>query len=101
MTVPSDAVTEVIPAVPAADEPAPPAKDLSSTAAGLEAELAKIRAQAAGEDTVRLKVEDPFVGFALGHINVGSEYTDIPAHAVAAIMEGAANSGVTITQEEG
>lgn len=86
---------------PAQDAPAEPEEDLSAKAADLEDELAKIRAQAAGEGTVRLRVEDPHVGFALGHINVGTDYTDVPSSSVAAIMEGAANSGVTITQEEG
>jgi hypothetical protein len=85
----------------AAAPPAPaPDEDLSAVAAGLEEQLSQVRAQAAGADTVRLKVEDPHVGFALGHINVGTEYTEVPVSAVAAIMEGAANSGVTITQEE-
>jgi hypothetical protein len=101
MTVPSDAVTEVIPAVPAADEPAPePEEDLSAKAADLETQLAEVRAAARSGDVIRLKVEDPHVGFALGHINVGTDYTEVPVSAVAAIMEGAANSGVTITQEE-
>lgn len=85
---------------PAAGDDAKP-EDLSAKAAGLEAQLAKVRAEAAGEDTVRLKVEEPHVGFALGHINVEAVWTDVPSSAVAAIMEGAANSGVTITQEEG
>ena len=94
-------MTEPAPApVTAKADPAPP-EDLSGRAARLEAELAEVRAEAAGEGTVRLKVEEPHVGFALGHINVESDWTDVPSSAVAAIMEGAANSGVTITQEEG
>jgi hypothetical protein len=103
----SDAPTEVIPVVPADDAPAPvaaepeaPAEDLSAKAADLEKQLAEVRAAAFSGDVIRLKVEDPFVGFALGHINVGTDYTEVPVSAVAAIMEGAANSGVTITQEE-
>jgi hypothetical protein len=74
--------------------------DLSARAADLEAQLADVRAQAAGADTVRLKVEEPHAGFAIGHITIGTEYTEVPAHAVAAIMDGAASSGVIITQEE-
>jgi hypothetical protein len=91
---------------PAADAstaaPAPPApeEDLSAKAADLEEQLAQVRAQAVGGDTVRMKVEDPHVAFALGHINIGTDWTDVPASSAAAIMEGAANSGVTITQEE-
>lgn len=92
-------MTEELPG-PVPEAPAAPDEDLSVTAADLESQLAKVRAQAAGEDTVRLRVEDPHVGFALGHINVNADWTDVPAHAVASIMEGAANSGVTITQEE-
>ena len=105
MTVPSDAQTEVIPAVPADDAPAPdaaaPAEDLSARAADLEDQLAAVRVAAMSGAMIRLKVEDPYVGFALGHITVGTEFTEVPVSAVAAIMEGAANSGVTITQEEG
>lgn len=88
------------PAAPASSAPAPPAEDLSAKAADLEEQLAAVRAQATGGDTVRLKVEDPHAGFALGHINVGTDWTTVPVSSVAAIMEGAANSGVTITQEE-
>lgn len=94
-------MTEELPDI-APDTAAPPApeEDLSAKAAELEGQLAEVRAQAAGEGTIRLKVEDPHVGFALGHLNVGTEFTEVPASSVAAIMEGAANSGVTITQEE-
>jgi hypothetical protein len=94
MTEPADVASTAAPAPPAPEE------DLSSKAADLEGQLAEVRAQAAGADTVRMKVEDPHVAFALGHINIGTDWTDVPTHSVAAIMEGAANSGVTITQEE-
>lgn len=94
---------EVRPAqdAPAAGDDAQPEEDWSAKAADLEAQLAEVRAKAAGQDTVRLKVEEPHVAFGMGHINVESDWTEVPTHAVAAIMEGAANSGVTITQEEG
>jgi hypothetical protein len=95
-------VTEVFPAVKADTPPAQPApgEDLSAVAAGLQDQLAQVRAQAVGTSTVRLKVEDPHVAFALGHINVGADWTEVPVSSVPAIMEGAVNSGVTITQEE-
>jgi hypothetical protein len=101
----SDAPTEVFPAVPADDAPAPdaaaPAEDLSAKAADLERQLEQVRAANRPVAVIRLKVEEPYVGFALGHINVGTEFTDVPVSSVAALMEGAANSGVTLTQEEG
>lgn len=95
-------MTEPVASAPSTAAPAAPAaeEDLSAKAADLEEQLAQVRAQAAGQDTVRMKVEDPHVAFALGHINIGTEWTEVPNHSVAAIMEGAANSGVTITQEE-
>jgi hypothetical protein len=110
----ADAPTEVIPAIPAdpdapvpdmtapeAPAPAAPAEDLSTQVADLESQLAELRAAARSGATVKMKVEDPHVAFVLGHIVVGTEYTDVPSSSVAALMEGAANSGVTLTQEEG
>ena len=87
------------PAAPAA--PDAPAEDLAARAASLEAELAKVRADiaAAGGDMVQLKVEGEHEALQVGHIVIGTEYTPVPAAAVPAIMEGAANSGVTVTQE--
>lgn len=109
----ADAPTEVFPAVPpdAAPPAAPPEdvaappeedreEDISARVSVLEKQLVDARLLASPQATVRLKVEEPHVGFALGHINVGADYTEVPEHAVAAIMDGAANSGVTITQEE-
>jgi hypothetical protein len=80
---------------------AAPPEDLSAKAADLERQLAEVRAKAAGQDTVRLKVEEPHEAFVHGGLVVGTDFTDVPASAVPAMMEGAANSGVTLTQEEG
>lgn len=99
--VPDAEAPRIEPDRPAAGDNAQPEEDWSAKAADLEAQLAEVRAKAAGQDTVRLKVEEPHVAFGMGHINVESDWTEVPTHAVAAIMEGAANSGVTITQEEG
>lgn len=82
---------------------APPERpaDLSSQAADLERQLAEVRAKAAGEqDTVRVKVEEPHAGIIHNGIWVGNDWTEVPAHVVPDMMEGAANSGVVLTQEE-
>lgn len=78
----------------------PPAEDLSARAADLEAELAKVRSKASGVETVRLRVEEPHSGLVHNGLYVGSDWTEVPAHVVPDIMEGAANSGVTLIQEE-
>lgn len=79
----------------------PPAdEDVSTTAASLEAQLAEVRARARGDATVRVRVEAPHSEFIHGGVWVGPDYTDVPEQAVAAMMEAASNSGVTLTQEE-
>jgi len=79
------------------------------TLAADKAEIRRLREQleAAGQpdkqpvpDPVRLKVESPHSSVTFGGITVGSEYTEVPGHAVAALMEGAADAGVTITQDQ-
>lgn len=74
--------------------------DLSTKAADLERQLAEVRAQAAGDTTVRVKVESPHSGFTHNGLYVGEDFTAVPAHAVPAMMEAASDSGVTLTQEE-
>lgn len=86
-------------AQPDADGEQPP-EDLSAQAMELENKLAEVRARAAGQETVQLRVEEPHAALIHGGITIGTEWTDVPAHAVPAIMEGAANSGVTLTQNE-
>jgi hypothetical protein len=78
---------------------APDEPDLSAQAADLEQQLAKVRAEAAGQDMVSLKVEDPHAAFIHNGITVGTDFTPVPASAVAAMMEAATDSGVTLTQE--
>lgn len=77
-------------------------QDPSARAAELEAELAEVRARAAGGATVRLRVDPDGPHSALVHngVYVGEDWTEVPAHVVPDLMEGAANSGVTLTQEE-
>ena len=88
------------------DPPAGPAQpahgpaDLSAEAAELEQRLAEVRAKASGQDTVRVKVEEPHSGLIHNGLYVGTDWTDVPVHALPAMMEGAANAGVTLTQEE-
>jgi hypothetical protein len=54
----------------------------------------------AGQATVRLKVEAPHseLHYA-GHV-VGTEFTEVPANIAAALMAGAADAGVTTTQDQ-
>ena len=75
-------------------------EDLSARAAELEEELASVRARASGQETVRVKVEGAHSGIIHNGLFVGTEWTEVPVHALPAMMEGAANSGVTLTQEE-
>jgi glutamate-1-semialdehyde aminotransferase len=87
----------------AAKGSAPPAaaeEDLSARAARLESELASVRAQASSTETVRLKVEGVHSAFTHNGLTVGTEFTDVPSHAVQAMMEAASDSGVKLTQEE-
>lgn len=75
-------------------------EDYSSKAAELEAELTRVRNKARGGDMVRVKVEEPHAGIVHNGIWVGNDWTEVPAHVVPDMMEGAANSGVVLTQEE-
>lgn len=81
----------------AAKEPDP-----STRAAELEAELAAVRREAAGGATVRVRVDpdSPHSGMVHNGLYIGEEWTEVPAHVVPDMMEGAANAGVTLTQEE-
>jgi hypothetical protein len=96
--------------MPGSDVPEAPVSAKTSAAdAKAAAEIARLREQleAAGKpdkqpvpDPVRLKVESPHSSVTFGGVTVGSEYTEVPGHAVAALMEGAADAGVTITQDQ-
>ena len=55
----------------------------------------------AGTDTVvRLRVEGDHSSVQVGHVVVGTDWTDVPEHLVAAVTEGAELAGVQVTQEE-
>jgi hypothetical protein len=76
--------------------------DYSARAAELEEELREVRNKAAGAETVRLRVEpdSPHSHMVFNGIMVSEDWTEVPIHAVPDLMEGAANAGVTLTQEE-
>lgn len=78
---------------PAAAEPAP-----ESRIAELEAELAKLRADAiAGAKTV-LRVLKPHVSFTHAGITVSADPTPVPQRAVADLLDAAAEAGVNIKE---
>lgn len=77
-------------------------EDLSARAADLERQLAEVRTRASGAGTVRLRVDPdgPHSHIVFNGMTVSQDWTEVPEHVVPEIMEGAANSGVTLTQEE-
>jgi len=92
-------------AAPAPDFPevAPPQAqaaphDLSSRAAELEDELAKIRAEMLAGAKTLLRVLRPHVSFTHGGITVGNDPTPVPERAVGALMTAAADAGVKIEE---
>lgn len=96
------------PAAPAAAA-SPPAKPAAAPAAqgtlsaAEEVQLGELLAKrdTAGSDpTVRLRVEGAHSQITVGHVTVGTDWTDVPAHMAAALLEGAADAGVKITQAE-
>ena len=83
----------------AADPPAGlPAKD-TGRAAELVDELEKIRADAIKGLKAVLRVLPPHSSFTYAGVTVTDQPTTIPAVHVPGLMEAAANSGVTLTQE--
>ena len=80
---------------------APPTGALSSQEDAYLARLLARRdaaAVAAGE-AVRMKVEGGHESLTYGGLTVGTEFTNVPVSMVAALVEAAADAGVTITQE--
>lgn len=79
----------------------PPAapKDPSGRAAEIEAELAKIRADAVAGAKTLLRVLPPHISFAHGGVVVGAEPTPVPQRALGPLLTAAAEAGVTITEE--
>lgn len=63
-------------------------------------ELLAKRDAAAAVPTVRLKVEPPHSSVTVNFVTVGPEFTEVPESAAAAIMQGANDAGVTITQDQ-
>lgn len=88
-------------------EPEPESPDpRDARIAELESQLAEARrprsavgSVASSALSVRLKVEPPHAALHYaGHV-IGTEYTEVPANIVAALMAGAADAGVTLTQD--
>jgi len=84
---------------PAAQEaPVTPQEDQSGRAAELEAELAKLRADAVRGAKVLLRVLHPHVSFTHGGITVGTEPTPVPQRSAGPLMEAAGDAGVTLEE---
>lgn len=80
----------------------PPAaeKDPAARAAELEAELAKIRADAMAGAKVLVRVGEPHVLFTHGGITVGTDPAPVPERALSALLTAAAEAGVTLIETE-
>jgi hypothetical protein len=78
------------------------AEDRSGRAAELEAELAKLRAEAVAGAKVLLQIAEgsPHVAITFGGVTVGTSPTPVPAHMAPALAEAAAGAGVTLIQTE-
>lgn len=63
-------------------------------------ELLAKRDKAAAGGTVRMRVEGGHESIQVGHAVVSRDWTDVPVTMVAALTEGAADAGVTITQDD-
>jgi hypothetical protein len=72
--------------------------DLSSRAAELEDELAKIRAEMTAGAKTMLRVLLPHTSFTHGGITVGNDPAPVPERAVGALMTAAADAGVKIEE---
>ena len=71
--------------------------------ADLERQLAEARRPAPAAPfsgpTVRLKVEPPHAELHYAGRVIGAEFTEVPANIAAALMAGASDAGVTLTQD--
>lgn len=61
---------------------------------------AKRAAAVAAGVPVRLKVEEPHSQVTFGGVTVGREFTEVPAAVAADLVSGAAEAGVTVTQDQ-
>jgi hypothetical protein len=61
---------------------------------------AKRAAAAAAGVPVRLKVEEPHSAVTFGGVTVGRDFTEVPAAVAADFVSGAADAGVTVTQDQ-
>ena len=87
---------------PGASQPQDQADSSAPSRAELEQQLAELQAQLRDQDApapIRMKVEGPHASFSYGGVAVGTEFTDVPATHVAALVTAADEAGVTITQE--
>lgn len=92
-------VTNATGPLPEQTQAQPQKEDPRDRVAKLEAELAEARAEASGQDTVRMKVEPPHESFSHANVTVRSDFAPVPAQLVPALMTAAADAGVTLTQE--
>ena len=74
-------------------------EDPSVRAAGLEAELAKIRADAIAGAKVLLRVLAPHSAFTFAGHTITTDPTPVPATAAPAILQAASDAGVNLEQE--
>jgi hypothetical protein len=82
-------------------EPEPERKgDLSADEERQLGELMERRDRAAASSSVRLRVTSGHQSVSYGGVTVGRDYTEVPEHAVAGLIEGAANAGVDIEQDQ-
>lgn len=92
------AADEGAPVPGAAPAPAPASAKASGRIADLEAELAKLRAEAVAGAKTLLRVLAPHVAFTHAGITVSADPTPVPQHAVAALLDAAAEAGVNIKE---
>ena len=89
----------VAPEPVAAPAPAPASAEHSGRVAELVDELEKIRADSTRGIKAVLRVLPPHSSFTYGGVTVTDQPTTVAAAHVPGLMEAAANSGVTLTQE--
>jgi len=70
----------------------------------MEARIGELQRQMAaasgGGAVVRLKVEEPHAAVTFGGVTVGRDFTEVPVSVAADLVAGAADAGVTVTQDQ-